>query len=100
VLRLSDQERYYKYLTAATIAHAKSSRCSCCGHRVLNRVLSEVVEEDELLGWFVGDLLCADCVGRGALVVIVLRIGLLTAGLDLGLDLDWDAERQLRQAYC
>ena len=100
MLRLSDQERYYKYLTAATIAHAKSSRCSCCGHRVLNRFLPEVVEEDELLGWFVGDLLCAGCVGRGVLVVIVLRIGLLTASLDFGLDLNWDAERQLRHAYC
>src|SRR4051794_39556621 len=45
-----------KHIHAASIAHAKSSRCSCCGHRVLNRFLSEVVEEDYLLSWFVGDL--------------------------------------------
>jgi hypothetical protein len=54
-----------KHIHAASIAHAKSAICSCCGHRVLNRFLSEVVEEDELLGWFVGDLLCADCIRAG-----------------------------------
>ena len=54
-----------KHLIAATLADSKSSPCSCCGHRVLNRFLSEVAEEDELLGWFIGDLLCADCVRAG-----------------------------------
>jgi hypothetical protein len=54
-----------KHIHAASIAHAESSRCSCCGHRVLNRFLSEVVEEDYLLSWFVGDLLCADCIRAG-----------------------------------
>jgi hypothetical protein len=54
-----------KHIYSARTAHAKSSLCSCCGHRVLNRFLSEVVEEDELLGWFVGDMLCADCIKAG-----------------------------------
>jgi hypothetical protein len=34
---------------------------------VPNRFLSEVVEEDELLGWFVGDLICANCIRAGIL---------------------------------
>ena len=54
-----------KHLTAAALAHAKSSPCSCCGSRVLNRFLDEVVEEDELLGWFPGDMICAGCVRAG-----------------------------------
>jgi hypothetical protein len=54
-----------KHIVAATLANSKSSLCSCCGHRVLKRSLSEVVEEDELLSWFVGDQLCADCVRAG-----------------------------------
>ncbi len=54
-----------KHIYGARLAHAKSSPCACCGHRVLNRFLSEVAEEDELLGWFVGDMLCADCVKAG-----------------------------------
>ena len=54
-----------KHLTAAVLAQAKSAPCACCGHRVLNRFLSEVTEDDELLGWFVGDRLCADCIRAG-----------------------------------
>ena len=54
-----------KHIHAATIAHAKSGTCSCCGQRVLNRFLSEVEEEDGLLSWFVGDALCADCIRAG-----------------------------------
>ena len=54
-----------KHLMAAAIAHAKSSLCSCCGRRVLNQFLDEATEDDELLGWFVGDLLCPDCVEAG-----------------------------------
>jgi hypothetical protein len=54
-----------KHLTAGTIAHAKSSPCSCCGQRTLNRFLSEATEDDELLGWFTGDLLCSDCIRAG-----------------------------------
>ncbi len=54
-----------KHIYGARLAHAKSSPCACCGHRVLNRFLSEVTEDDELLGWFVGDQLCADCIRAG-----------------------------------
>jgi hypothetical protein len=54
-----------QHMHATALAQSKSATCSCCGQRVLNRFLSEVVEEDELLGWFVGDLLCADCVRAG-----------------------------------
>ena len=54
-----------KHLVAATLANSKSGTCSCCGHRVLNRFLSEVAEDDELLGWFVGDMICADCIRAG-----------------------------------
>ncbi len=54
-----------KHIHAASIAQAKSGTCSCCGHRVLNRFLSEVEESDNLLSWFVGDLLCSDCLKAG-----------------------------------
>jgi hypothetical protein len=32
---------------------------------VLGRFTTEVTEEDELLSWFPGDVLCADCIRRG-----------------------------------
>jgi hypothetical protein len=54
-----------KHVYSARIAQAKSSPCSCCGHRVLHRFLSEVTEDDTLLGWFVGDMLCVDCIRAG-----------------------------------
>jgi hypothetical protein len=53
------------HIVAASIARAKSRRCSCCGQRVLGRFLSEVTEDDALLSWFVGDELCADCIKEG-----------------------------------
>ncbi len=54
-----------QHVTAAVIAKAKSTTCSCCGQRVPWRFVSEVREEDELLSWFAGDRLCADCVNGG-----------------------------------
>jgi predicted nucleic acid-binding Zn finger protein len=54
-----------KHVIAATIADAKSVSCSCCGERVLGRFTTEVTEEDELLSWFEGDLLCAECIRAG-----------------------------------
>jgi hypothetical protein len=76
VVRLGDDPRcecrdfehrrvFCKHQVAAAVAASKSSPCSCCGHRVLNRSLTEVTEDDELLGWFVGDMLCADCIRAG-----------------------------------
>jgi hypothetical protein len=32
---------------------------------VLGRFVSEVSEDDELLSWFVGDQICADCISAG-----------------------------------
>ncbi len=63
-------DHQYRHVTcyhqvAAQIADSKSRTCSCCGRRVLNRFLTEVQEEDELLSWFVGDLICADCISSG-----------------------------------
>jgi hypothetical protein len=54
-----------KHIVAATTARAKSTLCDCCGNRVPWRFVSEVREEDELLSWFAGDRLCADCVNGG-----------------------------------
>jgi hypothetical protein len=54
-----------KHIVAATIAKAKSTVCSCCGQRVPWKFVTEVHEEHQLLGWFVGDRLCADCVRSG-----------------------------------
>ncbi|MDQ3767843.1 MAG: SWIM zinc finger family protein [Actinomycetota bacterium] len=53
------------HIYAAIIARAKSTRCSCCGQRVAWRFVTEVQEEHELLSWFPGDRLCADCVCGG-----------------------------------
>ncbi len=54
-----------KHVFAARIAQAKSRTCSCCGQRVLGRFTTEVSEDDELLSWFPGDVLCADCIRAG-----------------------------------
>ena len=54
-----------KHIHAAALAQSRSAPCSCCGHRVLGRFLSEVTEDDNLLSWFPGDGLCADCIQAG-----------------------------------
>ena len=61
----SYRHRECYHIHAARIAHRKSACCSCCGRRVPNRFLSEVTEDDNLLSWFEGDLICADCVRAG-----------------------------------
>jgi hypothetical protein len=53
------------HIIAAEIADSKSRTCSCCGHRVLGRFTEEVTEDDGLLSWFPGDVLCADCIRKG-----------------------------------
>ncbi len=58
--------RHCCHLVAATIASAKTGVCSCCGGRVPNPELYEVAEEDELLSWFAGDMVCRDCCEAGA----------------------------------
>ena len=54
-----------KHIHGAALAQSKSGTCSCCGQRVLNRFLDEVTEDDALLGWFVGDMICTDCIRAG-----------------------------------
>jgi hypothetical protein len=54
-----------KHIYASRIAQSKSRVCSCCGQRVLGRFTTEVHEEHELLSWFVGDVICADCIRTG-----------------------------------
>ena len=54
-----------KHIHSAALAQSKSGTCSCCGHRVLGRFLSEVTADDGLLSWFIGDEVCADCIRAG-----------------------------------
>jgi hypothetical protein len=56
---------FCKHAVCAAIAASKSRTCDCCGRRVLGRFLSEVEEDDNLLSWFPGDMLCADCIRAG-----------------------------------
>ena len=58
-----------KHIHAASIADAKSVICDCCGHRVLGRFASEAAEDDRLLCWYPGQLICSDCVKGGVLDV-------------------------------
>ncbi len=51
-----------KHILAATIARAKTATCSGCRRRVVARSLEEVTEDHESLTWFVGDLLCPECI--------------------------------------
>ncbi len=44
---------------------AKSGTCGCCGQRTLRRLLTEVLEEDQLLSWYPGERLCSDCIRAG-----------------------------------
>jgi hypothetical protein len=54
-----------KHIFATKFIKARTGVCSCCGERVLWRFLTEVMEEHELLAWFVGDRLCGDCIREG-----------------------------------
>jgi hypothetical protein len=50
------------HLTCAEIAHKKSAVCDSCGERHYWPELRQVQEEDGLLAWFVGDVLCLSCI--------------------------------------
>ena len=54
-----------KHIHAASIAHAKSVVCDCCGRRVLGRFVSDVEEDDNLLAWYPGQRICSDCIRAG-----------------------------------
>jgi hypothetical protein len=51
-----------KHILSLKLFKAKTTGCSCCGERVLWRFVTEVMEEHELLAWFPGDRICADCI--------------------------------------
>jgi hypothetical protein len=49
------------HLVCAELAHKKSAICDGCGERKYWPELTEVQEEDELLSWYPGDVLCWSC---------------------------------------
>jgi hypothetical protein len=49
------------HLVCAEIAYKKSAVCDACGERKCWTELFEVHEEDELLAWYPGDVLCRAC---------------------------------------
>jgi len=50
------------HIWAARKAKEVSTYCECCGNRVPWCKVSEVMEEDGLLSWFVGQRICYSCV--------------------------------------
>jgi hypothetical protein len=55
---------------AAQRVARRSAVCDACGVRQWWRELEQVHEEDELLAWFPGDVLCRACIKAGACVVL------------------------------
>jgi hypothetical protein len=53
------------HLICAELAHKKSAVCDGCGERKYWPQLREVYEDDGLLAWFPGDVLCDGCIGKG-----------------------------------
>ncbi len=49
------------HVICAALAHRKSAVCDGCGERRWWKHLTQVHEEDSLLAWFPGDVLCDDC---------------------------------------
>jgi hypothetical protein len=56
------------HVEAARLASRKSAVCDSCGERRWHSDLTEVFEEDGLLSWFAGDVLCGKCIDEGAWV--------------------------------
>ena len=50
------------HLIAAQRVARRSGVCDACGERCWWSKLTEVQEEDELLAWFPGDVLCSTCI--------------------------------------
>ncbi len=59
------RHRECKHIAAAQLAESKSRVCSCCNRKVLGRFTTEVSEDDALLSWFPGDVICTDCIREG-----------------------------------
>jgi hypothetical protein len=53
------------HVVCAKLAHRKSRICDGCGERRWWKHLNEVREDDELLSWFPGDVLCSGCIDQG-----------------------------------
>jgi hypothetical protein len=53
------------HVVCAKLAHRKSAICDGCGERRWWRLLEQVTEDDELLSWFPGDVLCSGCIDAG-----------------------------------
>lgn len=53
------------HLVCAQIAHRRSAVCDACGERHYWPELREVQEDDGLLAWFPGDVLCGGCARGG-----------------------------------
>ena len=54
--------RHCSHLVAAERVARRSAVCDCCGSRCWWPELTEVTEDDGLLAWFPGDLLCSSCI--------------------------------------
>jgi hypothetical protein len=54
------------HIVAAERAHCLSGTCDCCGERCWWPELRSVEEDDGLLGWHPGDVICEDCIREGA----------------------------------
>lgn len=59
--------QHCSHVVAAARIHTRSAVCDSCGKRRWRSEIAEVHEED-LLSWYPGDLLCADCIRSGAWV--------------------------------
>lgn len=53
--------RHCSHIVCAELAHKKSAVCDACGERRWWPELREVEEDDELLSWYPGDVLCSAC---------------------------------------
>src|SRR5215216_4342062 len=53
------------HVAAARVAR-RSAVCDSCGSRCWCSEITEVFEDDRLLGWFPGDRLCRACIRSGA----------------------------------
>ncbi len=53
------------HVVCAEIAHRRSAVCDSCGSRNYWPQLHTVDEDDDMLAWFVGDVLCRSCLSQG-----------------------------------
>lgn len=57
--------RHCSHVEAARRAAKLSAVCDACGTRVWWSELRQVEEDDELLSWYPGDVLCGACIAAG-----------------------------------